>query len=75
METSQKHQKNIYTFFIDYKKACDCADPDQLWRDLEGLGLLTHLDKLLQSLYTNREATAWTPYGDPDWFKIEKGVC
>ena len=31
MEKAREFQKNIYFFFIDYAKAFDCVDHNQLW--------------------------------------------
>ncbi|MBJ5542592.1 reverse transcriptase family protein, partial [Salmonella enterica subsp. enterica serovar London] len=72
MEKAHEYQKSIYMCFIDYKKAFDCVDHDKLWRALHELGVPTHLVKLLQSLYTNQEATVRISYGDTGWFKIKE---
>ena len=34
----QEIQKNIYFCFIDYAKAFDCADHNQLWKILKEIG-------------------------------------
>ena len=34
MEKAREFQKNIYFCFIDYAKAFDCADHNQLWKIL-----------------------------------------
>lgn len=64
---SQEYQKNIYTCFVDYKKAFDGVDHDKL----EDLGMPTQLFKLVQLLYINQKVTLrdWR-----HWFKIEKRV-
>ena len=35
IEKARKFQKNIYFSFIDYVKAFDCVDHDQLWKILQ----------------------------------------
>ena len=35
MEKARKFQKNIYFCFIDYAKAFDCVDHNQLWKILK----------------------------------------
>ena len=35
----KKFQKNIYFCFIDYAKAFDCVDHNQLWKILKGMGI------------------------------------
>ena len=36
-------QKNIYFCFIDYAKAFDCVDHNQLWKILKEMGIPDHL--------------------------------
>ena len=35
MENTREFQKNIYFCFIDYAKAFDCVDQNQLWKILK----------------------------------------
>ena len=35
MEKAREFQKNIYVCFIDYAKAFDCVDHNQLWKILK----------------------------------------
>ena len=44
-------QKNIYFCFIDYAKAFDCVDHNQLWKILHEMGIPDHLICLLRNLY------------------------
>ena len=39
----QEFQKNIYFCFIDYAKAFDCVDHDELWKILKEMGIPDHL--------------------------------
>ena len=74
MEKAREFQKNIYFCFIDYAKAFDCVDHNQLWKILKDMGILDHLTCLLRNLYAGQEATVRTGYGTTDWFQIGKGV-
>ena len=67
-------QKNIYFCFIDYAKAFDCVDHNQLWKILKEMGIPDHQICLLRNLYTGQEATVRTGHGTTDWFQIGKGV-
>ena len=67
-------QKNIYFCFIDYAKAFDCVDHNELWKILKEMGIPDHLTSLLRNLYAGQEAIARTRYGTTDWFQIGKGV-
>ena len=42
MEKAREFQKNIYFCFIDYAKAFDCVDHNQLWKILKEMGIPDH---------------------------------
>ena len=67
-------RKNIYFCFIDYAKAFDCVDHNQLWKILKEMGIPDHLTCLLRNLYAGQEATDRTGHGTTDWFQIGKGI-
>ena len=75
MEKAREFQKNIYFCFIDYAKAFDCVDHNNLWKILKELGIPDHLTCLLRHLCAGQEATVRTRHGTMDWFKIGKGGC
>ena len=68
IEKAREFQKNIYFCFIDYAKAFDCVDPNNLWKILKEMGLPDHLTCLLRSLYTGQEATVRTRHGKTECF-------
>ena len=74
IEKAREFQKNIYFCFIDYTKAFDCVDQNQLWKILREKGIPDHLICLLRNLYAGQEATIRTAHGTADWFQIGKGV-
>ena len=43
IEKAREIQKNIYFCFIDYAKAFDCVDHNQLWKILKQMGIPDHL--------------------------------
>ena len=70
----ESSRKNIYFCFIDYVKAFDCVDHNELWKILKEMGIPDHLTCLLRNLYAGQEATVRTGHGTTDWFQIGKGV-
>ena len=48
MGKAREFQKNIYFCFIDYAKAFDCVDHNQLWKILKEMGIPDHLICLLR---------------------------
>ena len=73
MEKAREFQKNIYFCFIDYAKAFDCVDHNQLWKILKHMETPDHLTCLLRNLYAGQETTVRTGHGT-DCFQIGKGV-
>ena len=42
-EKAREFQKSIYLCFIDYTKALDCVDHNNLWKALKEMGIPDHL--------------------------------
>ena len=63
IERARVFQKNIYFCFIDYAKAFDCVDHNQLWKILQKIGILDHLPCLLRNLHAGQETTVRTRHG------------
>ena len=74
MEKAREFQKNISFCFLDYAKAFDCVDHNELWTILKEMGIPDHLTCLLRNLYAGQEATVTTGHGTTDWFQTGKGV-
>ena len=74
IEKAREFQKNFFFCFIDYAKAFDCVDHNQLWKILKKMGIPDHLTCLLRNLYAGQEATVRTGHGTMDWFQNGKGV-
>ena len=52
-----------YCFLIDYAKAFDCVDHNELWKILKEMGIPDHLTCLLRNLYAGQEATLEMDFG------------
>ena len=52
----ESSRKNIYFCFIDYSKAFDCVDHDEVWKILQEMGIPDHLTCLLKNLNVGQEA-------------------
>ena len=48
IEKAREFQKNIYFCFIDYARAFDCVDNNQLWKILKEMGIPDHLTDWFQ---------------------------
>ena len=70
----ESSRKTSISSLIDYSKAFDCVDHNELWKILQEMGIPDHLTCLLRNLYAGQEATVRTGCGTTDWFQIGKGV-
>ena len=66
IEKAKEFQKNIYFCFIDYAKAFDWVDHNQLWKIPKEMEISDHLTCLLTNLYEGQEATIRTVHGTTD---------
>ena len=57
IEKTREFQKNIYFCFIDYAKAFDYVDHNQLWKILQEMGIPDDLIYFLRNLYAGQETT------------------
>ena len=57
IKKAREFQEKIYFCFIDYAKAFDCVDRNQLWKILKEMGIPNHMTCLLRNLYAGQEAT------------------
>ena len=60
IKKAREFPKNISFCFIDYAKAFDCVDHNQLWKILKETGIPNNLTCLLRNLYAGQEATVRT---------------
>ena len=51
IDKAKELQKNIFFCIIDYTKAFDCVDHNNLWKILKEMGIPDHLTCLLRNLY------------------------
>ena len=63
IEKARVFQKNIYSCFIDYTKAFNCIDHNNLWKSFKEMEIPDHLTCLLRNLYAGQEATVRTRHG------------
>ena len=57
IKKAREFQKNIYFCFIDYAKAFDCVDHNNLWKILQEMAIPDHLTCLLRNLYVGQIGT------------------
>ena len=55
IERAREFQKNIYFCFVDYAKAFDYVDHNELWKILKDVGIQDHLTYLLRNLHVKKQ--------------------
>jgi hypothetical protein len=60
-EQAKFQKKELYTCFVDFKKAFDTIPRDLLWQVLEGLGISGHILECLRSMYRQDQACLHHP--------------
>ena len=74
IKKAREFQKNIYFCFIEYVKAFDCVDHNQLQKILKEMAIPDHLTCLLRNLYAGQKATVRTGHGPTDWLNQERST-
>ena len=69
---SKRVPENHLFCFIDYAKAFDCVDHNQLWKILQEKGITDDLICLLRNLYAGQEATLRTEHEQQTGSKLGK---
>ena len=63
IEKAREFPENINFCFIDYTKAFDYVDHNNMWKILKEMGIPAHLTCLLKNLYAGQEVTLRTGHG------------
>jgi len=74
IEKEREFQKHIYFCFIDYAKAFDCVDLNNLWKILIEMGIPPKLSASWETCMQVKKQQVRTIHGTMDWFKTGKGV-
>ena len=71
IEKAKEFQRNIYFCLIDYAKAFDCVDHNKLWKILQEMAILDHLnlppEKPVCRSRSNTWNQTWNNRMDPNW--------
>ena len=72
IEKEREFWKNIYFCFMDYARAFDCVDHNNLWKILKEMEIPVHLTCLLRNLYSNQETAIRALRVTADWLTGSK---
>ena len=65
---------NHFLCFVDYTKAFDSVDHQQLWTVLREMGFPKRIVSLIEALYSEQQSAVRTASGTTYWFSVSKGV-
>ena len=65
---------SLHTCFIDYSKAFDCVNHEQMWQTLKEMNFNQKLINLIRSLYEDQQSAVRLECGTSEWFPVTKGV-
>jgi len=74
LEKAKERNQPLYLCFIDFTKAFDMVQHDQLWLVMLEMGFPPHLVQLLRNLYRQQRAAVRTANIVSAWFRVRKGV-
>ena len=72
IKKAREFQKNIDFSFIDYTKAFDCVDHNNLWKIHQVMGIPDHLTCPLRNLYGGQEAKVRAGHGKQTGSRLGK---
>ena len=71
IEKAREFQNNTYFYFIDYTKAFDCVNHNEVWKILQEMGIPDHFTCLLKKPVcrsrSNNENQTWDNRLVPNW--------
>ena len=74
IETRKKLKKSTFCAFIDFKKAYDSINREQLWQWLSEIGVSGKLFKTIKSLYSSVTSCVRVNNMHTDWFDVKCGL-
>ena len=64
----------LFTCFVDYTKAFDSVEHQQLWTAVREMGFPKRIVSLIEALYSGQQSAVRTDSGTTDWFSVNKDV-
>ena len=73
-ERAIEMQKDLFKCFVDYTKAFDCLEHEELIEELDDIGLDTKDIRLIRNLYWDQKAAVKIDNQLSNWIQINRGV-
>ena len=74
IETCREFNHDLRICYVDYLKAFDCANHQQLWRPSTDTGFDPKITSLIRNLYNEQQSPVRLECGTTDWLRgVRKG--
>ena len=74
IQKCREFNQPLFTCFVDYTKAFDSVEHQQLWTVMREMGFPKRIVSLIEALYSEQQYAVRTDSGTTDWFSVSKGV-
>ena len=74
IQKCREFNQPLFTCFVDYTKAFDSVEHQQLWTVMREMGFPKRIVSLIEALYSEQQSAVRTDSGTTDWFSVSKGV-
>jgi len=65
---------SLHTFFIDYSKAFDCENNQEMWNTLTEMNFDPNIILLIRPLNEGQQLAMQLEFGATEWLPVTKGV-
>ena len=69
IQKCREFNQPLFTCFVDYTKAFDSVEHQQLWTVMREMGFPKRIASLIEALYSEHESAVRTDSGTTDWFR------
>ena len=74
IQKCREFNQPLFTCFVDYTKASDSVEHQQLWTVTREMGFPKRIVSRIEALYSEQQSAVRTDSGTTDWFSVSKGV-
>ena len=74
IQKCREFNQQLFTWSVDYTKAFDSVEHQQLWTVMSEMGFPNRIVSLIEALYCEQQSAVGTDSGTTDWLSASKGV-
>ena len=74
IQKCREFNQPLFACFVDYTKAFDSVEHQQLWTVMRKMGFPKRIVSLIEAFYSEQQSAVRTDSGTTYWFCVRKGV-